>query len=133
MKKKGSVQEFNAEREAALMAAFSRLASQRKYVQVSDLCRQLVKMPASRFWVSEERARDVVGAMLRGKEVLNGMRECKQRMFREIHRRFTLLRQRDPDRSMIDLLSEIIYSPAPEYYMEPSNATYLIYAARRQK
>lgn len=132
MKKKGAMLDFAAEREAALMSAFCALAAQRRYVQVHSLCRELVKMPASRFYVSEERARDVIGAMVRGKDVLSGMRQCKRRMFQEIYSRFAAIREREPARSMIDILSEIIYSPAPEYYMEPSNATYLIYHHKRK-
>lgn len=127
MKKKGAKQDFAEERIKDLMRGFEMLVRERRHVKMGTLCKKLVKMPASRFWVSEDRARDVVGAMLRGQQVLNGMRESKRRMFVEIFERVQALLQREPKRSLTDCIVDVIYSPAPEYYMEPGNASYLIY------
>lgn len=132
MKKKGALLDFAAERDSALLHAFNTLAAGRKYVQVSDLCQQIVKMPTHRFWVSEERARDIMSAIeRRGMDVLHGMRQCKQRMFREIYQRYRLLRLREPSKPVLDLVAEVIYSPAPEFYMDPTYATTRLYRARR--
>lgn len=85
-----------------------------------------VRMPASRFYVSEERAAQVVSQMMRGEGATDGMRESKRRMYGELLRRVSQLKTKQPTAPLVDLVASVIYEPAPEFYMEPATALFII-------
>lgn len=85
-----------------------------------------VKFPASRFFVSEERAAAVVSQMIRGEGATDGMRESKRRMYGELLRRVNQLRAKQPNAPLVDLVASVIYEPAPEFYIEPATALFII-------
>lgn len=130
MKKHGSILEFTADRDNELRLAYRQAISQSQTLSLPDLLEKVVATPASRFWVSEERAYAVVTDLERGRPLPEKMRGPKQRMFMEIYRRFLLLRAERPDAPVRDLIEEVIYSPAPEQYMTAQHARFRLYKSR---
>lgn len=85
-----------------------------------------VRFPASRFYVSEERAAAVVAQLMRGEPATDGMRESKRRMYGELLRRVSRQRAKQPGAPLVDLVASVIYEPAPEFYIEPATALFIM-------
>lgn len=130
MKSLGAVLAFTRERNAALLNAYRRQIEAVPFVRLGDIGPKIVNSPAPRFWVSEERAAAVVSALLRGKPVLDTMRPSKREMFEEIFRRVLDLREAHPDWRLSRLVFEVVNSPAPKFYMEPSSALERLFKIR---
>lgn len=130
MKSFGSVLSFTHQRNTALLKAYHDYIASVKVIRLSEAGKKIVNSPAPRFWVSEERAAAVVSAIMRGKPVLNSMRPSKREMFQEIHRRVLLLKSQRPQRCLSDLVYEVVNSPAPKFYMEPSSALERLFKIR---
>lgn len=127
MKKAGAKTDFGAQRRAELVRTFYKLITGRCEWKMEEVMAEVVRMPASRFWVSQERAVAVVSALLRGEPALVGMRPTKARMFAEIARRVAQVRAARPDRPLCHIVSDVLSEPAPEYYMEAHTARALLY------
>lgn len=96
-----------------------------------DVFRNVVDMPASRFWVSPSRAAVVVAGIMRG-DTLRYMRPNKREMFFEIHRRVMILRRSRVGWSVRRLADAVVSQPAPKFYLAPGSARSLILKARKQ-
>lgn len=122
--------EFVEARNAELMKAYRRIVQGARVVVRTDVIRAVAESPASRFWVSEERAAFVVKAMLAGRR-LPRMRTTKREMFEEIFRRFLLLRERRPGASVGTLVAEVIQQPAPRFYLTPRTVGEFIHRIKK--
>lgn len=127
MKPYGSILEFTRERNADLMRAYRHQIRKPGHIRMSDIGAAIVNMPAARFWVSEERAAIVVSALLAGRDLPHNMRPTKCEMFSEIYRRVIALRRSRPKATLFDLVSQVVNSPAPKFYMLPRSAMDIIY------
>lgn len=67
---------------------------------------------------------------MRGKPLFK-MRGPKREMFEEILRRSNILRSTHPDWTLSDIVEEVIWQPAPKFYLSPSSAK--IYINRLRK
>lgn len=130
MKPFGSVLAFTHERNEALLKAYRRQVDAVPFIRLDEIGEKIVNSPAPRFWVSEERAATVVSAIMRGLPVLKSMLPAKREMFTEIHRRVMALKKIHPDRFLYELVHEVVNSPAPKFYMEPSTALERIFKIR---
>lgn len=132
MKKKGCKVDYARERGEEVKRAFRKAwectASMVKGYQpdVEHVAALAVKFPASRFYVSEERAAAVVSQLMRGLPATDGMREPKRRMYVELLRRVSLHRAKRPEAPLVELVASVIYEPAPEFYMEPATALFIM-------
>lgn len=88
-------------------------------ISMPEIYEMISREPASRFWVSEQRAAIVLSHMLGGGSISN-MRPAKQEMFRELFERFCRLRQKHPDWTIITLAAHVVNQPAPRFYFSPS-------------
>lgn len=131
MKHHGCILEFTNERNEELMRVFQKTINKRTFIDITEISEEVVNMPCSRFWVSEERAMVVVAAMMKGKPVLNAMRPTKQEMFKEIYSRVLALQKQFPDLSMFELVLKAVNSPAPKFYMTPRSAMETIYKIKK--
>jgi len=113
--------------------AFRQQIDATRFVRLRDIGKRIVNSPSPRFWVSEERAAAVVSAIMRGKPVLKTMRPTKREMFEEIHRRVVALKKEHPDWHLSRLVFEVVNSPAPKFYMEPSSALERLFKIRNQR
>lgn len=133
MKKTGNICDFALERDAALMAAYRQEIDENNPASLSRIAEGVARRPSSRFWVSEERAVAVVAAMLRGEDVTSGMHPSKRRMYEEIHRRIIAVIARSPGASLVSMVAEVIYTPAPEFYLSPRYIRDRIIIAKSRK
>ena len=113
------------------MRAFREAIDKSPFIDISEVSEIMVNMPCSRFWVSEERAMVVVTDMLKGKPVLNSMRPTKREMFKEIYSRVMALRKQQPHEPLFDLVTNVVNSPAPKFYMRPRCAMEIIYKIKK--
>lgn len=132
MKKQGSKSDFISDRNRELHESFMEVLRTAGGVSLRDMFTLAVNRPASRFWVSENRAADVIGRMMRGIED-GDMLPKRRDMYREILRRVRRLMKGDATLCMTRAVYEVIYEEAPEFYMTPESARSIIYAMRRHK
>ncbi|MGM9694761.1 MAG: hypothetical protein ACI3YC_07115 [Alloprevotella sp.] len=132
MKYIGSVLDFTEERNKEIMKVFRQKLSDVQVIVKPQIFQMVADSPASRFWVSEKRAAIVVGAMESGKG-LPKMRDNKREMFEEIYRRFLLLKRKFPRKPIFELVSTIVYQPAPKFYLTARTIEEFIYRIRKQQ
>lgn len=125
----GSIMDFTQERNDDIMRAYRVQLAKANYIVMPEIFRLVAESPASRFWVSEERAAVEVSRMLVGKP-FSRMRANKREMFEEIYRRFLLLREKHPDKSVYELVSKVVRQPAPKFYLTPRTVGEFIYRIR---
>lgn len=127
MKRLGAILEFTHDRNRDLMRVFRSIIRHLPHINMRQVATRLVDMPASRFWVSEDRATAVISSMILGNPLPLNTRPSKRAMYTEIYSRVILLRPRCPDAPLVDLVSQVIHSPAPCFYMLPRSAMDIIY------
>jgi hypothetical protein len=125
----GSIMEFTRQRNEDIMRAYRSQLARTGYILMPEIFRLVAESPAKRFWVSEERAAVEVARMLAGKPFLR-MRPNKREMFEEIFRRYLMLRDEYPDKSLFELVSMVVNQPAPKFYLTPRTVGEFIYRIR---
>lgn len=131
MKHAGCVSQFIHERNSDLLRAFRvSLKSCEGVIRTTDIFKRAIKVPARRFWVSEERAAFVLSAMFAGKK-LPVVYHSRRRMYDEIYRRAVLIRESDPYMSIYDIAINVVNQPAPEFYLTPGSARVIFYKIKR--
>lgn len=126
MKYFGSIMDFTRQRNEDLMRAFREQLALARFIVMPEIFQLVADSPASRFWVSEERAAIVISAMAAGKS-LTRMRSNKREMFEEIYRRFLIERESHPKKSVYELVTKIVNQPAPKFYLTPRTVGEFIY------
>lgn len=132
MKKPGSVVEFSHKRDDELWRAYRRAIAESGVVTADRLYTLTAASPTTRFWVSERRASEVMGAMLRGVSIEN-MSQTKKEMFAEIFRRFSDYRHKFPASSIYEATFAAVNSPAPKFYLTPNSVKIILYQIRRKR
>lgn len=122
--------DFTRQRNDDLMRAYSVQIAKSRHIYMPDILRKVADSPAMRFYVSEERAAVVICAMI-AKRPLSRMRPNKREMFDEIYRRFILLQQQNPDRSVYSLVAEVVNQPAPKFYLTHRTVGVMIYRIKK--
>ena len=125
MKWQGSKFEYEKERNDDLMRNYRNLLESSPYICMTDIYKQIVMMPAARFWVSEERATIVIASMIRG-ESISKMTKNKQEMFQEIFRRVQRIRKETPGITIYEACFTVVRQPAPKFYLTPGSAKVMI-------
>ncbi len=129
MKHHGSCADYTPLRNRELLLAFRREMAVAPFIRRLEICRKVADSPASRFWVSEERAAAVISSMLAGRR-LPKMSHNKREMFTEIYWRYISMRDLRPRESLFSLISEIVHQPAPKFYLTPLTVGEIIYRIR---
>lgn len=126
MKHIGSHFEYENERNHDLFNTYRRLLRDCRHIHMPTLFTTLVQQPASRFWVSEERAAIVIADMMRGRPISH-MRLSRQEMYHEIYKRVLLLRRTNPCATIYELVFNVVHQPAPQFYLTPGSAKVIIH------
>lgn len=126
MKYFGSILDFTKERNADLMRVYHEKLTEASIIVMPVIFQLVADSPASRFWVSEERAAIVISAMAAGKPMPR-MRNNKREMFGEIYHRYLVMREDYPDKSVYELVAKIVNQPAPKFYLTPRTVGEFIY------
>ena len=124
MKKKGSISDCFAERDAELRKAFF---NQDVYSTSDNAMLKTLKTPSSRFWVDPYHARDVMSRIEKNPESVDGMHPERRRMYLALYRRYQEIRRQFPGYSKINAVSIAIFSGAPEFFLSTSTARRIIY------
>lgn len=132
MKPFGSILAFTQQRNNELMKAYRHHIRKSAFVDMKRISREIVNSPASRFWVSPERATLVIAAMLAGKDLPENMRPTKAAMFSEIYKRVIKLKRQNPYEPLYKLVFDAVHSPAPQFYMLPRSAMDIIYKIKKK-
>ena len=122
----GSILEFTRARNIDLMRAYREKLAEASIIVMPVIFELVAESPASRFWVSEERAAIVISTMATGKPMPR-MRRNKREMFEEIYRRFIIMKQEFPDKSVYELVTNNVNQPAPKFYLTPRTVGEFIY------
>ncbi len=126
MKYFGSILEFTRERNEDLMRVYREKISEASIIVMPVIFELVAQSPSSRFWVSEERAAIVISAMAAGRPMPR-MRKNKREMFEEIFRRFVVMHEQQPDKSVYELVALIVNQPAPKFYLTARTVGEFIY------
>lgn len=130
MRHRESVYGFK-ERYSDLNNAFKKALSRGNYSTQYEAMAAAVNMPSRRFWVSEERLVEVINAFESGKDLRVKPDSPRYEMFTELYRRYLAYKASHPFLSKIEICSEIIYQPAPKFYMRPSWGLKILYKGRK--
>lgn len=122
----GSIMDFTRQRNQDILRAYREQLAKASYIVMPEIFQRIADSPASRFWVSEERAAVEVSRMLVGKP-FSRMRANKREMFEEIFRRFLALREQFPGKSVYELTSIVVNQPAPKFYLTARTVGEFIY------
>ena len=125
MKYFGSILEFTNERNKDIMRVYKQKLHEADFIVMSEIFKLVAESPAKRFYVSEERATVVVAAM-EAKKPLRNMRQNRREMFQEIYRRYCELRKTQPQKTIYQLVAQVVNQPAPKFYMTPRTMGELI-------
>lgn len=133
MKHLGSSFPYKYQRELELMKAFRQELSEAKHINMDEIFKRVVKRPCSRFWVTEERAAIAVSAMLRGGGDAVFANNLKRQMYKEIFRKYQEMRITHKGMPMAKIIFIIVNSPAPHFYLSPSQAKIIINSHRSKR
>lgn len=122
--------DFGDERDDDLLRAYREALEEVDYIRLDDVCEMVVNKPSKRFWVSEERAAEVVSKMMRGGDISDMMPQ-RRAMYKEIHKR-VVRELRKKKRTLKDVVFIVVNSPAPCFYLEPKSAKIMIWRARHK-
>ena len=126
MKKKYSHFEYEEERNEDLMRAYREIREKYPEMKSREIDEEISRMPSKRFWVSEERASIVISAMLKGRK-FDRMGKTKLEMYNEILKRVIELKQKMPNKTLSELVFNVVNSPAPKFYLTPGSIRILIH------
>ena len=130
MKKKGNVVQHNGARDTELYCVFMNLLMNSRGVALRELYGLSAKRGCSRFWVSEERAYEVVRRLRRG-ESFPDLTESRRRMYAEIAERVDAIMKRDPEMPLLHAVRQVVNGPAPEFYLTAETVKTLVNRRRR--
>ncbi len=136
MRKKhiGSRFEYEEQRDANLMKVYREALSLPEPLSQSEICHYVSMHGADRFWVSEERALAVISRMYRNYHAtLSTMYPLKRKMYREIFARVNRLMKERPCLSRIEAVSEVVASPAPEFYLTPGSVKVILCRIKKKQ
>lgn len=130
MKKQGSVCDYTAARNAELVKNFNAAIRKAEIVDLEKICAQVAASPASRFFISEERAYELIIARRRlGHWPISITMRIE--MIEEIARRAENLLRSGKAPTLRDAVHEAVNSPAPKFYLTPRSCRTLVYRTIR--
>lgn len=132
MKHKGSRCDFTKERDADILRAYKEVISVRDNIGLLEIERRLLQSPSKRFWVSVDRAYNVILNMLNGKPISN-MNSQKREMFQEIFRRFKIYSKEHPSLTKMDVIWHVCNQEAPSFYLTPKSMHVILHRVRKEE
>lgn len=132
MKHKGSRCDFTKERDADILRAYKEVISVRDNIGLLEIERRLLQSPSKRFWVSVDRAYNVILNMLNGKSI-NNMNSQKREMFQEIFRRFKIFSKEHPSLTKMDVIWHVCNQEAPSFYLTPKSMHVILHRVRKEE
>lgn len=132
MKHIGNVAEYRDQKNNELLARFAEQFRNGSYRDMNDLFSKTASMPATRFFIGEQRALVIVKRLMRG-ESLGRMLSSRRRMYLDIYSRVCAVMRDNPECTLTNAVFQVVNSQAPEFYMTRESARTTIYRLRREK
>lgn len=104
-------------RNAEIRQIARRLRRDRPGMTIEESLALAVNMPASRWWISEERAAQVVGQWRRLDPQLPKVRTLRMRLYAALYELFKARRRDDPGLTCQQFAWETVTTPAPEHFV----------------
>jgi len=142
MKHKGNNIIYITQRNKELYEAYLQELADAAIVRKRDIYRRVVLRPCSRYWISEERARDMINMIDRGipiDKIATGHRCYKSKTENTIYRDMLLslydvfcrVRDQNPDMSRFEQVCIACSTPAPQFFITPCSAQKFILQQKR--
>lgn len=132
MRKLGSVSQIAPARNQEMTQTLRAIAGSSESLSSEEIFIRLVNSPSSRFWVSEERAAEILGRMFRG-DPLKGMRPHRREMFQALFRIASEYLADNPGASYTDAAFHAVHTPAPKFFITPGSARTIFSHMRRMR
>ncbi|MBD5370502.1 MAG: hypothetical protein HDR80_05045 [Bacteroides sp.] len=127
MRKKGNVCDYVAQRDHELAVCFRRHLREAFILDLDEIFRKVSRSPASRFFISESRAYELV-RRYEATGNWNVRSRTRLAMMAEIYSRVERMRRADPTLPLQDAVYEVVGSPAPAFYLTPRSCRTILYA-----
>ena len=132
MKHKGSRCDFKKELDANRFRSYKDVITVRFNIGLLEIERRLLQSPSKRFWVSVDRAYNVILNMLNGKSISN-MNSQKREMFQEIFRRYKIYSKEHPSLTKMDVIWHVCNQEAPSFYLTPKSMHVILHRVRKEE
>lgn len=124
---------FIEKRDEDLHRVYDELRSRGVYSSNDELLEMVVNSPTKRFWVTVERVLDIVRLKRKGTLNLNHFTQTRRAMYTEIINRFEEIERENQTMHDMDKAIEVIYQPAPSFYITPQSAKVILCRSRKKK
>lgn len=135
MRKKGSVFLLEEKRNRDLMRVYRQIITaqlnQNGSIDIDTALRQVVKSSASRYWVSTDRACNIIYRMNKG-ILLCGMKENTLLFYESLYREFSEYKKQHPELPIKHIVEIIVQNPAPCFLLSPRVAGFIIHKMKKQ-
>lgn len=133
MRKRGSVFILSQERDKDLFRAYRVVL--RKQLQLygrvtlTGIMEKVVNSPASRYWVSSDRAYSVILRMDKGQPVR--MKPRAKVFYKSLYKDFCIYREKHPELPIKHIVEIVIQQPAPCFMISSEFARMIIFKMRK--
>lgn len=133
MSTKGRKYESIDERNQCLWEAYKIVIRQAPApVKTSDIYLAAVNMPCPQFWISSEQAAKIISAIERRRISIDTMSVTRKDMIEVIMNRVAELKRDCPRMPLRECIEEVVYSPAPRFFLTPKSAKTILHRYRKQ-
>lgn len=131
MKSKGARSDYITERNIELLHRFRQatIASDGD-INLTRIVEEIINSPASRFYISEERAAAVMSAALRDRDI-PGHSKSKKELYGELIARYRAIQETEPGITTKDAAAMIVRQPAPKFYLTVGSAKVILHKAKK--
>lgn len=130
MKKSGNTCDYTAAKNAELVKIFNAKIREAKLIDLDRIFLEVSQSEASRFFISEDRAYELILAYRKAGRWLLG-NSLRREMMEEIRSRTEAYMREDSALSLKDAVYMAVNSRAPKFYLTPRTCRTLIYATTR--
>ena len=132
MKKWGSRFERLESKEEELMNVYREILEREDYpIRIKNVMAKLASHRTKCFWVSTQRAFNVISKMKKGLQV-EIRNPNKMAMFEEIFRRVEKYERMYPELGLHDIVGMVVCTEAPSFYMTPQSAAVIMHRIRNK-
>lgn len=132
-KHKGSCVDYADQRDAFLQSVYRRLIAKCDVIRVPEIMAKVVKEPAPRYWISEQRAAEIIIEYIKGITPPLPHRPVHKRLYDSLYERYLQERKYRPDDTIAIIMFDVVNSPAPESFITPQSASVLLSRYRKRK
>lgn len=136
MCRKGTRLEFMDEMREDLMQNFRAVLEDGGIMNLEEICIRTINRPAKKFYISALQAYKVVSKMRKGNFTeVNKMAPYRQEMFHIIYRMTEeyILKFEYANKSLLFIVSHVIASQAPRFYISLETMKRIFYVYKKQK